>query len=104
MEKDEQFIDFYIGSEIMIMGLRKRLEAIGVFGISSANIYKNIISVDYKLSLDDLYIGTSGTHPRSKSFTLNRLNSDIDVSSFINPSITSYLLKVSSNFGQSTPK
>lgn len=33
MEKDEQFIDFYTGSEIMIMGLRKRLEAVGVFGM-----------------------------------------------------------------------
>ena len=54
--------------------------AIGVFGISSANIYKNTISVDYKFSLDDLYIGSAGTHPRSRSFTLNRLNSDIDVS------------------------
>lgn len=33
MEKEERFIDFYTGSEIMIMGLRKRLEAIGVFGM-----------------------------------------------------------------------
>ena len=33
MENDEQFIDFYTGSEIMIMGLRKRLEAVGVFGM-----------------------------------------------------------------------
>jgi len=33
MEKDESFVDFYTGSEIMIMGLRKRLEAISVFGI-----------------------------------------------------------------------
>ncbi len=33
MEKEEQFIDFYTGSEIMIMGLRKRLEAVGVFGM-----------------------------------------------------------------------
>ena len=33
MEKDEQFIDFYSGSEIMIMGLKKRLEAVDVFGI-----------------------------------------------------------------------
>ena len=33
MEKDEQFIDFYTGSEIMIMGLKKRLEALAIFGI-----------------------------------------------------------------------
>ena len=33
MEKEEGFINFYAGSEIMIMGLRKRLEAIGVFGM-----------------------------------------------------------------------
>lgn len=33
MKKDEQFINFYTGSEIMIMGLKKRLEAIDVFGI-----------------------------------------------------------------------
>lgn len=53
--------------------------AIGVFGISSANIYKNLINVDYKLSLNDIWIGAAGSHPRNKSFTLNRLNVDIDV-------------------------
>lgn len=39
MEKDKQFIDFYTGSEIMIMGLRKRLEAIGIFGIMQNDFY-----------------------------------------------------------------
>ncbi|UMB53058.1 hypothetical protein MKD41_12025 [Lutibacter sp. A64] len=33
MENNEAFIDFYTGSEIMIMGLKKRLESIDVFGI-----------------------------------------------------------------------
>ena len=33
MKKEESFVDFYTGSEIMIMGLKKRLELINVFGI-----------------------------------------------------------------------
>lgn len=33
MEKDSQFIDFYSGTEIAIIGLKRQLEAIGVFGI-----------------------------------------------------------------------
>ncbi|MEX1383200.1 DUF2007 domain-containing protein [Lutibacter sp.] len=33
MEKDEQFIDFFTGSEIMIMGLNRHLAAENIFGI-----------------------------------------------------------------------
>jgi len=60
---------------------------IGVFGISSANIYKNLISIENKLSLSDIYIGSSGEHPRSDTFTLNRLDENsnaIGISGLIN--------------------
>lgn len=53
--------------------------AIGCYGISSINLFKEIINVKYKYSVDDIWIGSSGSHPRTKSFTLNRLKSDIDV-------------------------
>jgi hypothetical protein len=49
---------------------------IGVFGISSANIYKNLISIDNKLSLNDIYIGSTGVNPRSNTFALNRLSEE----------------------------
>ena len=52
--------------------------AIGVFGISSINIFKNLINVNYKLGLNDIWIGSKGIHPRSNSFTLNRFDLDID--------------------------
>jgi len=52
--------------------------AIGVYGNSSVNIYKHLINVDYKFNLNDIYIGSVGSNPRSNEFTLNRLNSDID--------------------------
>ncbi len=33
MEKSNEFIDFYSGTEIAIIGLKRQLESIGVFGI-----------------------------------------------------------------------
>lgn len=33
MEKGNQFVDFYSGTEVAIIGLKTQLEAIGVFGI-----------------------------------------------------------------------
>ena len=33
MKKENHYIDFYTGSEISIIGLRKQLEEIGIFGI-----------------------------------------------------------------------
>ena len=53
--------------------------AIGVYGISSMNLFKSLITLDYKFGLDDVFIGSGSSHPVSKSFTLNRLDSDIDV-------------------------
>ena len=33
MEKDNQYIDFYSGTEIAINGLQRQLESIGILGI-----------------------------------------------------------------------
>ena len=33
MEKNNQYVDFYSGTEIAIIGLKRQLESIGVFGI-----------------------------------------------------------------------
>ena len=52
--------------------------AIGVFGISSINVYKNLIIINYKLNFEDIYIGSNGIHPNSNHFSLNRFNSNID--------------------------
>lgn len=52
--------------------------AIGVFGISSMSVYKNIITVINKFGLSDIYIGDSGIHPTSSAFTLNRLENSIN--------------------------
>ena len=38
MENDNAYIDFYSGSEISIMGLRSKLEAIDVYGIVQNDI------------------------------------------------------------------
>jgi len=54
--------------------------AIGVYGNSSANIYKHLINLDYKFGLNNIYIGSAGINPRSNEFTLNRLSSDINCS------------------------
>lgn len=60
--------------------------AVGVFGISSINIYKNLINVNYKFNYSDIWIGNGGTHPTSSSFTLNRVDSKIDVNGISNRS------------------
>lgn len=52
--------------------------AIGVFGNSSANVYKHLINVDNKFNINDIYIGSNGIHPSSKSFSLNRLSTSLD--------------------------
>lgn len=52
--------------------------AIGVYGISSMTLYKNLITLDYKFDLKNIHIGSGSYHPVSKSFTLNRLKSDIN--------------------------
>jgi hypothetical protein len=52
--------------------------AIGVFGISSMNIFKNLIDVKYKFNYNDIWIGSAGVHPNSNIFTLNRFDSKID--------------------------
>jgi len=33
MENDNQYVDFFSGTEIAIIGLQRQLESIGVFGI-----------------------------------------------------------------------
>ena len=58
---------------------------IGVFGITSMSLYKNLLVVTNKFLLSDIYIGESGIHPTSSSFELNRLDQDINsngISSF----------------------
>lgn len=52
--------------------------AIGVYGISSMTLYKNLITLDYKFDLKNIHIGSGSSHPTSKSFTLNRLQTDIN--------------------------
>ena len=54
--------------------------AIGVFGISSINIFKNLINVVYKFGLEDIWIGSGGVHPTSNRFTLNRFDTKINCS------------------------
>lgn len=53
---------------------------IGVFGMSSMNVFKNLIETGFKFKVGDIFIGENGVHPTSTQFTLNRLNTDIDVS------------------------
>lgn len=54
--------------------------ALGVFGNSSANIYKHLINLNYKFGLDDIYIGSNAINPFSNIFSLNRLDNNIDSS------------------------
>ncbi len=53
--------------------------AIGVFGISSINLYKNLIELNYKFDISDIYLGSDGVNPYSNKFTVNRFSSDINM-------------------------
>ena len=74
------YTDLLDGDLYSIVGdtVTSKSTAIGVFGISSINIFKNLIDVKYKFDYDDIWIGSGGTHPTSNRFTLNRLDSKID--------------------------
>ncbi len=58
--------------------------AIGVFGTTSINVYKNLINIYYKFNLNDIYIGSNSIKPNKSTFSLNRLDGNIDVNGISN--------------------
>tara|TARA_B110000305_G_C19201958_1_gene521607 strand:- start:97 stop:363 length:267 start_codon:yes stop_codon:yes gene_type:complete len=53
MKEENEFIDFYSGTEVSIIGLRRQLECIGVFGIIQDNFNSR--------NLAEFYGGTADT-------------------------------------------